>query len=135
MSDLLEERDFLLRSLRDLDAELAAGDIEEDDYLALKDEYTARAAAVIRALDEPEPATASALDAPGPLPRGSWKVPIAVLVVVGLALGAGWAVASSSGDRTAGQAITGNAPVVAPAQDSITAKLAQAQQLIGQQKL
>src|SRR5437868_2380987 len=55
MSDLLEERDFLLRSLRDLEAERAAGDIEENDYRELKDDYTARAAAVIRALDEPAP--------------------------------------------------------------------------------
>ena len=58
-----------------------------------------------------------------------------VLVVVGLAVLAGWAVASSSGDRTAGQAITGNAPAVSPQQDSVTARLAQAQQLIGQQKV
>jgi len=33
------ERDFLLESLRDLDAEAAAGDIEPDDYATLKDSY------------------------------------------------------------------------------------------------
>ena len=133
MSELVEERDFLLRSLRDLDAERAAGDIEEADYHALKDEYTARAAAVLRALDEPEPPPV--VDDVGPLPRRSLKAPIAVLVVVGLAVLAGWAVASSSGDRTARQAITGILPAVAPAHVSITARLGQAQQLIVQQKL
>ena len=131
MSDLLEEREFLLRSLRDLDAELAAGDIEQADYLTLKDQYTARAAAVIRALDEPAPVPMDE----GPMPGQSWKMPIGVLIVVGLAVLAGWAVASSSGDRSAGQAITGNVPAVAPQQDGVSAKLAQAQQLIGQQKI
>ena len=48
---LEDQRAFLLSSLADLDAEWDAGDIAEDDYLALKDDYTARAAAVLRALD------------------------------------------------------------------------------------
>ena len=37
-----EERDFLLNSLRDLEAERNAGDITEADYIALRDDYTAR---------------------------------------------------------------------------------------------
>lgn len=49
---LEEERTFLLRSIEDLDAELAAGDITEPDYRLLRDRYTARAAAVLRALDD-----------------------------------------------------------------------------------
>src|SRR2546421_5167420 len=130
MSDLLEERDFLLRSLRDLDAERAAGDIDEEDYVQLKDEYTARAAAVIRAMDTPAP-TQSAEPAPR---RRSWKVPIAVTVVVALGGLAGWAVASSAGDRSAGQSITGSVPA-ATTQDPIQAKLAQAQQLAGQKRI
>jgi tetratricopeptide (TPR) repeat protein len=48
---LEQERDFLLRSLEDLDAERVAGDVSEDDYAALRARYTARAAAVLRALD------------------------------------------------------------------------------------
>ena len=39
---LFEERDFLLSSLSDLDAELSAGDIDQHDYITLKDGYTAR---------------------------------------------------------------------------------------------
>ena len=47
--DQLEaERDFLLRSLDDLEAERDAGNIDDDTYRTLHDDYTARAAAVIR---------------------------------------------------------------------------------------
>lgn len=48
---LTDEREHLLASLDDLDAELAAGDIDTLDYEALKDDYTARAATLTRALD------------------------------------------------------------------------------------
>jgi len=48
--DLLAEKEFLLRSLRDLEDERAAGDIDDDDYATLKQDYTARAAAVLKAL-------------------------------------------------------------------------------------
>ena len=51
-AELEEERDFLLRSLDDLEAERTAGELDEDDYRNLKDGYTARAAEVLRALDE-----------------------------------------------------------------------------------
>ncbi len=44
------ERDFLLKSLDDLEAERAAGGIDEESYQALHDDYTARAAATIRTL-------------------------------------------------------------------------------------
>ena len=48
---LEEERDFCLRSLRDLEAEHAAGDLDDADYATLRDSYVARAAAALRALD------------------------------------------------------------------------------------
>jgi tetratricopeptide (TPR) repeat protein len=59
-SVLDEEREFFLRSLRDLEAERAAGDIDEVDYVALRDDYTVRAAHVLRQLaflagDGPDP--------------------------------------------------------------------------------
>lgn len=65
---LEDERDFLLRSIEDLDSELAVGDITGDDYLALRDSYMARAANVIRALadspglHEPHPMAVGAPD-------------------------------------------------------------------------
>ena len=53
----IEERDFLLASLDDLEAEYAAGDLDDDDYAALKADYTTRAARVIRELEAALPAT------------------------------------------------------------------------------
>ena len=40
LAELEDERRFLLRSLRDLDAELVAGDVDHDDYETLRDGYT-----------------------------------------------------------------------------------------------
>ncbi len=58
--ELEEERDFLLRSLDDLEAERAGGDLEEDDYRSLQGDYTARAATVLRRLQHlEEPAEAA----------------------------------------------------------------------------
>ncbi len=51
LEPLEEEREFLLRSLADLDDEYEAGDLEDDDYRSLTDDYTARAAAVLRAIE------------------------------------------------------------------------------------
>ena len=51
LAALEEQRDFLLRSITDLDQEHAAGDLEDGDYQSLKDDYTARAAEVLRAIE------------------------------------------------------------------------------------
>ncbi|MBV8305542.1 MAG: hypothetical protein JOZ04_15120, partial [Acidimicrobiia bacterium] len=42
LADLEEQRRFLLQSLKDLDREREAGDIDDLDYRTLKDDYTAR---------------------------------------------------------------------------------------------
>ena len=93
---LLEERDFLLASLDDLDREHAAGDIDDDDYHALKDDYTVRAAAVVRALDRYD-AKALAADADrvgGGGPRGGRVRTLAISgLVVAFALVAGFVIA------------------------------------------
>jgi cytochrome c-type biogenesis protein CcmH/NrfF len=50
--DTLEaERDFLVRSIADLDAEYADSDIDAETYSMLRTDYTARTAAVLRALE------------------------------------------------------------------------------------
>lgn len=128
---LIDERDHLLASLRDLDAELAAGDLDPADHAALYDRYTARAAAVLRALDtltEPDPAAvsspsspaspASALSAPPAPPARPAGLPVrsrprarlvATVAVVGLAAaGAGWAMAQAAGERLPGQQVSGD---------------------------
>ena len=135
MSDreyLENERDFCLRSLRDLDAEYAAGDIDEHDYRALRDSYTVRAAAVLKALAattgssngsaaEPTPAAPTAngstphTTSPG-IPGGraaartGWRRRAGVAVgVVVITAGACWTVIESSATRLPGQEITGQA--------------------------
>lgn len=78
--ELEEERDFLLRSLEDLEGERAAGDLADDDYEILRARYTVRAAAVLRALDahgqtavigEVTDATATPVASEAVAPRGS----------------------------------------------------------------
>jgi hypothetical protein len=55
--ELEDERSFLLSSLEDLDREYEAGDLSDQDHEMLRDGYIARAAEVIRALDDgPRPA-------------------------------------------------------------------------------
>lgn len=107
--DLREEREFLLRSIADLDAELAAGDIDVDDHRALRDEYTARAADVLRRL-EGAPAPAPEAPVAGPSPRRTRRVRVvaAVLLLALVSGGAGFAVAQSSGERLATDEATGD---------------------------
>ena len=108
------ERDFLLRSLDDLDAEHAAGDIDDESYRRLHDDYTARAAAAIRALRD-------GVDARPP--RASTNVRRRVLIigaVVGFAVLAGVALASALGARLPGQTSSGNSQVHAPVTLSLT---------------
>ncbi len=109
LAALEEQRDFLLRSIEDLDAEHDAGDIDEADYTQLKDDYTARAAEVLRAIDEQRQAYA---EAKRPARRGRLLVSGAAVVIV--ALVAGWLVARSSGQRQAGQSVSGQAVPTQP---------------------
>ena len=52
LAELEEERRYLLRSLKDLERERDAGDVDEADYLTLRDGYTVRAAAVLRQIED-----------------------------------------------------------------------------------
>ncbi len=99
---LLEQRDFLLRSLDDLEREREAGDIDDHDYEVLRDDYTGRAAQVLRAIE----AGRAVLDAPRP--RRGARTLAAGVAVAALALVAGVAVAQSSGTRLPGETLTGD---------------------------
>lgn len=125
---LTDERDFLLKSIADLDAERQAGDISEDDYRTLRDDYTARAAAVLRALDA---ASASEVgEATAPLrPRSRGRIVVVSIGVVALSIGAGWALSASMGERLPGDEATGSINE-APA-DPLT----RAQQLVSEGKI
>lgn len=91
------ERDFLLRSLRDLDHELAAGDIDPTDHSTLQDSYTARAAEVLRQL--------SADDVPERVRNSRWPIwaVLAVLVSAAITL----LLAGGTDERLPGQTMTG----------------------------
>jgi hypothetical protein len=97
-----ETTEFLLQSLRDLEREHDAGDIDEDDYRALKDDYTVRAAAALRAEQRGAAPPVSPKAARSPLQRVA-----VVLGVVGFAVLAGVLVAQAVGRRDDGQGITG----------------------------
>ena len=103
LAALEEERDFLLRSLEDLEREHAAGDVDDSDFEELKDDYTARAAAVIRAIEDRTAAVKSLL------PQRNWQRTALGLVLVGaLAVGASWLVFRNAGTRAPGQGLTGD---------------------------
>jgi cytochrome c-type biogenesis protein CcmH len=101
-AELESERDFLLRSLDDLEAERAAGSIDDESYRALHDDYTARAAATIRALRD----GVDALPRPPAVPWQRRAVVIGVIVL--FAVGAGVALAAALGARLPGQTSSGN---------------------------
>lgn len=99
---LAEERDFLLGSLRDLEAEHEAGDVDDRDYASLRDDYTARAAATIRAIESDQVARSR----PAPTRSTGRRILAAALVVI-FSVGAGVLVAQWSGSRGSGDSITG----------------------------
>ncbi len=108
LADLEEQRRFLLQSLEDLDSEREAGDIDDVDYRTLKDDYTARAAAVLHAIEESKAGLVAQRRA---RPRRSTKVTALVIAgVVALAVGGGVLVASTSGARVPGQTVSGKIP-------------------------
>jgi tetratricopeptide (TPR) repeat protein len=102
LAALESERDFLLRSLDDLEAERAAGNLEAAQYQALHDDYTARAAAVLRAIEE----GVDARPAPPPVPLRRKLLLTAGLL--GFATAAGALLAGAVGERLPGQTATGN---------------------------
>ncbi len=125
---LEDERDHLLASLEDLEREHAAGDLDDDDHRTLLDDYTARTAAVLRALEalDGDGAATAPPDARPPdvvgAPDGSrWRAAVVAVVVLGLAVVAGVLVAQASGQRGGGT-LTGN-------DDTVRARLANCQPL------
>lgn len=104
LAELEEERRYLLRSLKDLENEHAAGDVDDVDYETLRDGYTVRAAAVLRQIESGRRALA-------PKQRRNWKRTIVVsLAVLAFAVAVGAALASAFGERGRGDEITGFSP-------------------------
>ncbi len=104
LARLEEERDHLLRSIEDLDAEHAAGDVDETDYAVLRADYTARAAETIRAIEGHAAVVAATRTGPSGRRIVGW-----VVVVVLIASAAGWLLAGSVGNRSRTTGLTGSA--------------------------
>ncbi len=119
LARLEEERRFLMRSLDDLEREYAAGDVDEDDYLTLKDGYTARAAATLRAIE----AGHAALPPARSIPRG--RTLVWVVAALAFAAFAGWGLAQATGTRQPGETITGGQPA-----DEVAIALTEARALL-----
>jgi tetratricopeptide (TPR) repeat protein len=126
LEDLAAQREFLLRSIDDLDAELVAGNIDPDTYRVLHDDYTARASAVIRSITD---------GAARGSPDGSRVPPVLRVFTVGgivvFAVLAAILLAHTAGQRRPGQQITGDAQsggasATAPAASAVAAAKAAA---------
>jgi hypothetical protein len=98
-AQLEEEREFLLASLADLEREFAAGDVADDDYVSLKDSYTARAAIIIRELSDVEQSKVRKSIGWRPI---AWSVAVLLLAIT-----SGVVVARNTGERLPGQIMTG----------------------------
>ena len=135
---LEEQRDFLLRSLDDLRREHDAGDVDDTDFRALEDDYTARAARVIRAMEARRSASASEAAAADRAagrrasgrgrraPSSRRRVAIAAGVAA-FAVLAGVLVAQAAGRRGGDDTITGDV------RDTTRTELDEAVQLAAQQ--
>ena len=88
LAALEDELDVQLRSLDDLEAEYAAGDLDTGDYETLRDDYTVRVADTMRRLDSQKVLAGD---------RRDRKInPLAIAAVVLFAAGAGWLLARST---------------------------------------
>lgn len=139
--ELEAERERLLQALRDIEADRAAGDLSEEDYRSLRNDYTVRAADVLRrieALDAGSPADPAGPELSSGPPEATRRrrlgarfggrrsrVAVAVAGLVCLGVGAGLLVIGSSGSRQPGQTVSGNVPP-SPAQELVAARQAMA---------
>ena len=119
-----DRRRELLRQLRDLDDDLAAGKLTSDDHARLRDPVEREAAAVLgRKAQRPAVGTAVTAPAPrpGPAPSGPpqgrgagagarrWRRPtVALLALAGAAASIAVLLVGAVSSRHAGQTITGN---------------------------
>ena len=110
---LANERDFLLRSLSDLDDERDAGNIDEEQYAILHGDYTARCAAVLRSISESESGSRRITRSQGDSTQDSSGRRRSIIVwagVVAFALVTAVSLSFAMGARLPGQFVTGPAP-------------------------
>ncbi len=120
-AQLEEERDFLMKSLDDLELEKESGGIDDESYAALHDDYTARLAAALRSLRDDVDV------APKPKPpsrSGRRNRTLLIVAVCVFALVAGISLAYAVGARLPGQMGSGDSgTTLTPTQKKAQAKL------------
>lgn len=108
---LIDQRKYLLQSLRDLEVEFDAGDLDLDDYNSLRSDYVARTAQVLKQIDSQQTTHSNtSTDADGQTNDSANRMRrtlITLFVVLTVAIGSGWLVARQSGQRLSGQSLTG----------------------------
>ncbi len=119
LAELEEQRRFLLHSIRDIEREHSVGDVDDDDFHTLRDGYVARAAAVMREIDDGR----SSL--PPRLTSNWWRRAAIVGGTLAVAVALGLFVANSAGQRLPGQSLTGGQPA-----DEVAVKLAEGRRLM-----
>jgi len=103
LAELEREREFLLRSLDDLDAEYHAGDMDEVDYAGLNDDYTRRLAEVARSIESEQTAFAQ-LDNK----LSGKQRTVTIIAITAVAIVAGLLLARASGFRSPADSVTGD---------------------------
>ena len=113
-----ERKEFLLKSLQELDQELESGNLSSDDHDMLVRRYTRELAGIA----ESEKATSS-----GQQPKKGYRTKALLwsLGVVLLGVVAGITVSQTSGDRSEGESITGSI------RKSVNTQISEAQMLLG----
>ena len=125
-----DEQASLLRSLTDLEREYNAGDLDNVDYDALKDDYTVRTADLLRRRANIDAGVSDAVLTASVVRRQqTWRRPVVALATVGTALGIGVAVARFAGERVGSQGLTGSVRAAgAERSNEVQALLTKAQQ-------
>jgi tetratricopeptide (TPR) repeat protein len=133
VAELHIDRDFLLRSLKDLDLEYAAGDLSTEDFESLSADYTTRLADVQRRIegDQAQADRDAKERLAGAAKRAKSRRRSLVFGVasLGFAIGLGFLMAGALGERQSGETITGNDAVRSPRVVKIQELLARAQEL------
>ena len=102
--ELVAEREFLVRSLADLESERDEGGIDAATFATLHSDYTARTAAVLRLLG----GAADTRPKKAPIPKE--RRMFAYVAIAVFAVGLAFALAKSAGTRAPGGALTGKTP-------------------------
>ena len=113
------EKYFLLKSLNDLDDELAKGDISQNDYLQLTRRYKRR----LITLNIRKPSSSQK-----PKLQNPTKTWLTVVFLIAVAIISGLAISNFSGERSASETLTGSI------RKSTVTKLQEAQQLLSDSK-